>query len=117
YTQPNYRSEWETMKTLQAMYENGELNDIQARFPSAHRPAEEFYDLLLDPHETNNLIHSPHREHALALAHHRDLLYRWIIETDDQGRFPESDEALKAVLDRWGDKAVNEEYQRVRPKD
>lgn len=114
YMQPNYRSEWETMTTLQSMYNNGELNEIQSRFPSNERPAEEFYDLLEDPYETNNLVHSIDREHAIELAKHRDILYRWIIETDDKGRFPESDEALKAVIDRWGDQAVNKEYERVR---
>jgi len=43
-----------------------------------------------------------------------DILYIWIIETDDKGCFPETDGALKAVIDRWGDDAVNEEYKRVR---
>ena len=51
---------------------------------------------------------------ATALAEHRDILYRWIIETDDKGRFPESENALRAVLDRWGDQAVNPEYDEVR---
>lgn len=114
YMQPNYRSTWETMTTLQEMYNNGELNETQARFASDVRPAEELYDLKNDPHEINNLIHSPDRHHAMELAKHRDLLYRWIIETDDRGRFPESDQALKAVLDRWGEEAVNKEYDRVR---
>ncbi|WP_162555803.1 sulfatase family protein [Reichenbachiella versicolor] len=114
YMQPNYRSEWGIMKTLRDMYDNGELNKVQARFVDDIRPAEEFYDLLEDPHETNNLIHSYDRDHAIALAEHRDILYRWIIETDDKGRFPESNDALRAVLQRWGDRAVNKEYERVR---
>ncbi|MEM9886928.1 MAG: sulfatase [Bacteroidota bacterium] len=114
YMQPNYRSDWESMTTLKTLYEKGELNEVQSRFPSDERPAEEFYDLIADPHETNNLVHSYQREHALELAKHRDILYRWIIETDDKGRFPETNEALKAVLDRWGEKAVNQEYDRVK---
>ena len=44
----------------------------------------------------------------------RTLLDRWIVETNDLGRFPESDEALKAALKRWKKKAVNVEYDRVR---
>jgi hypothetical protein len=44
----------------------------------------------------------------------RTRLDRWIVDTDDQGRFPESDAALKAVLKRWGNRAVNKEYDRVR---
>ena len=51
---------------------------------------------------------------AQALSEVRTLLDRWVVETNDLGRFPESDEALKAALKRWGDKAVNKEYDRVR---
>ncbi len=116
YMQPNYRDGWESLELMRQMYKDGELNEVQARFWSDERPAEEFYDLQEDPHETNNLVHSYKREHALQLARHRDILYRWIIETDDKGRFPESNEALEAVLDRWGEKAVNKEYDRVREK-
>jgi arylsulfatase A-like enzyme len=117
YMQPQYRDGWPSIELLRDMYKEGKLNDVQARFPGNERPAEEFYDLWEDPHETNNLVHSIKREHAVELANHRDILYRWIIETDDKGRFPESDEALKAVIDRWGDKAVNKEYDRVRKKE
>lgn len=114
YMQPNYRSEWPLLKTLGTMYENGELNEVQSRFFSDERPAEELYDLQQDPHETNNLVHSYKREHAMQLAKHRDILYKWIMETDDKGRFPETDDALKGVVDRWGENAVNKEYKRVR---
>jgi len=114
YLQPQYRSNWETFKLLKKLYKRGRLDKVQARFVSDERPAEELYDLKRDPHETNNLVHSHIREHAMALAKLRSILYRWIIETDDKGRFPESNKALKAVLDRWGDKAVNKEYDRVR---
>lgn len=114
YLQPQYRSDWETFKLLEKLHKEGKLNEIQSRFVSDERPAEELYDLEKDPHETNNLVHSYKREHAMALAKVRSILHRWIIETDDKGRFPESNQALKAVIDRWGDKAVNKEYNRVR---
>ncbi len=114
YMQPNYRSEWPIMKILQDLYAQGELNEVQAHFVRDYRPAEEFYDLWEDPHETQNLIHSYKREHAQALAEHRDILNRWILETDDKGRFPETDNALRAVIDRWGDNAVNPEYDELR---
>jgi len=32
------------------------------------------------------------------------------------GRFSKSDDTLNAVLDRWFDKAVNKEYDRVKDK-
>lgn len=114
YMQPNYRSDWELLKFMESQYDEGKLNEDQARFFSDERPAEEFYDLWTDPHETKNLAHSIDRDHQTALAEHRDTLYRWVLETDDKGRFPESDNALKAVIDRWGDDAVNKEYDRVR---
>jgi len=114
YLQPQYRDGRPSLELLREMYQKGELNELQARFAGKERPAEEFYDLWEDPHETNNLVHSYKREHAMELARHRDLLYRWIIETDDKGRFPETDRSLKAVIDRWGEKAVNKEYDRVR---
>lgn len=117
YLQPNYRDAWDTVKTLHRMFANGELNDTQAHFAGDVRPAEELYDLVKDPYETVNLVHSYKREHAVALAEHRQMLYRWMIETNDRGLFPESDDALRAVIDRWGDAAVNPEYQRVREVD
>lgn len=116
YLQANYRSDWGTLKNLKELYQNGELNEIQARFASDYRPAEELYDLENDPHETLNLVNSYHREHAMQLAIHRDILSQWILETDDKGRYPESDDALRAVLDRWGKQAVNQEYDRIRKR-
>lgn len=114
YMQANYRSDWATLKNLKELYDDGKLNEVQARFPSDFRPGEELYDLKKDPHETTNLVNSYQREHAVELAKHRDILYRWILDTDDKGRYPESDDALRAVLDRWGKQAVNEEFNRVR---
>jgi len=114
YMQPQYRDDRESLKVLKRLYREGKLNAVQARFVSDERPAEELYDLRNDPHETRNLVHSWRREHVMALGRLRTILYRWIVETDDKGRFPESDEALKAVVDRWGDKAVCPEYNRVR---
>ncbi len=114
YLQSQYRDEWEVLKVLNRLHAQGKLNEVQERFAGDERPAEELYDLEEDPHETRNMLHSWKREHATALAKLRTILNRWILETDDKGRYPESDAALKAVIDRWGDKAVCPEYQRVR---
>jgi hypothetical protein len=42
------------------------------------------------------------------------ILHRWIVETDDKGRFPESDASLKASYQRWTDQAWSPEFNRVR---
>ena len=112
YLQPQYRDGRAALETYRRLYTEGQLNEVQAAFASPHRPAEELYDLEADPHETVNLVHAP--LHAQALGEMRTLLDRWIVETNDLGRFPESDEALKAALQRWKKKAVNVEYDRVR---
>jgi arylsulfatase A-like enzyme len=44
-------------------------------------PAEELFDLVFDPHETNNLVGDPRAEEALADM--RKRLDRWMHETDD----------------------------------
>ena len=42
-----------------------------------------------DPHEINNLANSPKPEHRQALLQMRIALNTWIVETQDQGEFPE----------------------------
>jgi arylsulfatase A-like enzyme len=112
YLQPNYRDGTDFMRVLKELYANGDLDLVQAWFVSDERPAEELYDLEKDPHETQNLVHDPRYAQTLGVL--RKILADWIVETGDQGQFPESDAALQAVLKRWGDKAVNKEYDRVR---
>jgi N-sulfoglucosamine sulfohydrolase len=114
YLQPQFRDGNDYMDILKELYHDGKLNEVQSHFVGPDRPAEELYDLWLDPHETINLVHSYKYEHAMELARHRDILYKWTLETDDKGRYPESDEGLDAALQRWGDRAVNPEYKRVR---
>ncbi len=46
------------------------------------RPAEEFYDLSVDPHEQNNLAGDP--AHAERLASMRKQVEQWMAEQDDQ---------------------------------
>ena len=112
YLQPQYRDGRPEMKAIRSLFAQGKLNPVQAAFAGPHRPAEELYDLRSDPHETVNLVHDP--RHAQELGEMRTRLNRWIVETNDLGRFPESDAALRAVVKRWGKRAVNKEYDRVR---
>jgi hypothetical protein len=86
------------------------LKSNDREYPYALRFLWRSHDLLS---ESGFWFHAD-REIAIEIAKHRDILYRWILETDDKGRFPETDNALRAVVDRWGSKAVNREYNRVR---
>ena len=112
--QPQYRDGRPAMKAIKRLHAEGKLDAAQTALAGPDRPAEELYDLQNDPHEIHNLVHDP--RHAQVLGDMRTRLARWIVETDDQGRFPESEAALRAVLKRWGDKAVNPEYDRVRER-
>ena len=48
------------------------------------RPPEEFYDIVNDPHETNNLIHAP--QHAKTITKMSADLDAWMKEQGDTGR-------------------------------
>ena len=114
YLQPQFRDGREYLEVLRDLHEAGELNEVQSRFVSDQRPAEELYHLPSDPHETENLVHATDRDHREALAELRTILHRWIVETDDKGRFPESEDGLRAALTRWEDEAVDPLYDEVR---
>ena len=112
--QPQYRDGRGVVREVRRMYEQGELNEVQARFYGPDRPAEELYDMQNDPHQINNLAHDPAHTHEL--ERHREILEKWIKETDDKGQYPESQESLAGVLKRWGNKCVNPEYDALRAK-
>jgi arylsulfatase A-like enzyme len=87
YTQPNRYKEkmYPVLGLMKTLHAEGKLTPVQARFMAPERPAEELYDLQEDPFETRNLASSP--------KHQGDLLR--LVETDDQGRFPESAEEIE----------------------
>ncbi len=114
YMQPQYRDSWPITKQLRAMMAAGELDPTQRRFDGAGRPPEELYDLDQDPHQVKNLAGS--NVHRPALMLHRALLDNWIKVTGDKGQQPEGEAGLRAVLERWQDKCVNEEFAPVRAK-
>jgi N-sulfoglucosamine sulfohydrolase len=82
---------------MRQLYAEGKLNAAQAKFMAPRRPAEELYDLRADPWELNNLAALP--EHQETLARFRSVLEKWIVETDDRGRFPEDPAVLKEILE------------------
>ena len=114
WMQPQYRDGRGVVREVRRMYEQGELNEVQARFYGPDRPAEELFDMQNDPHQINNLAHDPAHTHEL--KRHREILEKWIKDTDDKGQYPESQESLAGVLKRWGNKCVNPEYDALRAK-
>ncbi len=69
------------------LWENGSLNELQARFYQPTRPPEELYDLENDPFEINNLAGDPASSEVLSNL--RERLYEWMDETNDPVLIPE----------------------------
>lgn len=124
YSQFNYKDlgkrtepggDFEHIGYMKQLFKDGKLNERQAWFWADERPAEELYDHQTDPDETINLASDP--AYKDILDKHRTILNQWINDTDDQGQYPESDEALRAILKRWGEHCVNVEYDKVRAKE
>ena len=93
YTQWNQYIErsYPTLGVMKQLHGEGKLNAAQSLFMAARKPPEELYDIAADPHEVNNLASSP--PHQAALLERRAKIDRWVWETNDQGRFPETPEA------------------------
>jgi len=90
YLQPcAYKDSKPFMPVMREWHAAGKLNPTQSLHFAATRPQEELYDLTRDPFEIHNLASDPsHRER---LTQFRTLLDRWEIDSDDRGRFPESE--------------------------
>ena len=79
---------------MRRLHLEGKLAPAQEALMVSRLPDEELYDLRSDPHEIVNLAESPRPEHQQALKQLRSVLFRWLDETDDQGRIPESPETI-----------------------
>lgn len=112
YMQLNYRHGREYMVRMDELFLAGQLTDVQARFWSNYRPAEELYDLNKDPFEINNLAGDP--AYLDQLEKSRATLNQWIKATDDKGQYPEDVANLRFTFERWGDKCINPEYDQFR---
>lgn len=96
---------------MRDLHAEGRLNDVQARLLAPTRPPEELYDLVADPYEIHNLVGSP--EHEGVLNELRTALDTWLIESNDQGRFPEPKEVTDAF-----DRQMSKSYDaRIRARD
>ncbi|MCC5906919.1 MAG: sulfatase [Balneolaceae bacterium] len=80
----------------QELYEAGELNKIQRNFFEPRQP-EALYDLLSDPHETQNLVGDP--QYAEVLEDMRGRMRQHMRSMPDLGLFPESYLVEHAVKD------------------
>jgi arylsulfatase A-like enzyme len=112
YMQPQYRDTREEFLIIKEMYDNGQLNEAQAHYWKPTKPVEELYDIVIDPHEINNLADNP--EYAEVLASMRIILDNWIEESDDKGQYPEHVEDLRFIYERWLDRCVNPEFDYVK---
>jgi arylsulfatase A-like enzyme len=112
YMQPQYRDNREEFLVIKEMYENGQLNEAQAKYWESRKPVEELYDINADPHQINNLADNP--EYAEVMASMRIILDNWIEESDDKGQYPEHVEDLRFVYERWLDRCVNPEFDYVK---
>ena len=112
FMQPQYRDGRDYVETPRELHGEGKLNEVQAFMWREDRVAEELYDLEMDPHETINLAEN--REYTVQLQRSRQILERWMGDTDDKGQYLEPVESLRGVLQRWSEQAVNPEYDRAR---
>lgn len=101
YTQFNeyIRANYPTQAVIKELAATGKLTPVQARWLVPRKPEIELYDHQADPHEVNNLA-ADKRYQATVKKLSRDL-DRWIEETNDQGRTPESREAFEREEPRW----------------
>ena len=101
HTQRNqYKDSKKISKHMRELYQQGKLNELQARFYQPTRPAEELYDLENDPFEINNLANDP--IHQTELVKLRSTLHKWMDETNDPGLIPEP--ILEELGKKYGNK-------------
>ena len=91
HLQPSqYKDSKPWMPVLRQLQAEGKLNDIQEQLLfSPTRPEEELYELKSDKWELKNLAGDP--KYKNKLQEMRGILANWILESDDQGRFPEAE--------------------------
>ncbi|MEK6236934.1 MAG: sulfatase-like hydrolase/transferase, partial [Planctomycetales bacterium] len=90
YLQPcAYKDAKAILIALREWNRAGKLDEVQQLLFRETRPPEELYDVRNDPHVINNLASDPN--HADKLKELRGRLDAWMVDTNDQGRAPESD--------------------------
>ena len=112
FLQPQYRDKREFCKNLHDLYHAGKLSPRHKEIYFGERPAEELYDVSVDPHQMKNLVNDP--AYTKELSKHRKLLDDWIAK-GDKGAGEEPIAALKTNGEgtKWGE-GVNVEYEEYR---
>jgi N-sulfoglucosamine sulfohydrolase len=112
FLQPQYRDSRDYVKNLRDLYARRELSPKLTDIYFGERPAEEFYDVNVDPHQLRNLVDDPAYQDEL--NHHRMLLDEWLGHGDmGEGEEPEAEMKYQADGHKWGS-GVNPEYENVR---
>lgn len=112
FLQPQYRDDRDFLVNLRELYASGELSAKLTEIYFGERPAEEFYDVIEDPSQINNLVNHP--DYADHLQRHRGLLNQWLAKGDDgEGEESLEELAFQGQDHKWG-RGVNPEYEVVR---
>ena len=109
FLQPQYRDRQAYTKQLHEMYKSGNIPSKLKEIYFGERPAEELYDVSVDPSMINNLVDDP--AHKSELERHRKILADWLAK-GDKGIGEESVVAMKYNGEgkKWG-QGVNPEYE------
>lgn len=79
---------------MRKMIAEGKLTGAAAELMNPRVPEEQLFDTVNDPHEIRNLAGSGMPEHREALIRMRTALSVWMVETQDQGVFPEPEDIV-----------------------
>ncbi|ASB49387.1 sulfatase family protein [Alkalitalea saponilacus] len=82
-----YRMQMPMMRRMLELYKKNELNEIQRIYFENIRGEEEFYDVLKDPHEINNLIDHP--DYQGYISRLRNEFEKWDEEYNEMWHIPE----------------------------
>ena len=109
FLQPQYRDKKNYTQNLHQLYQEGRLSARHREIYFGERPAEELYDVSIDPNMMIDLAGDS--DYADELDRHRAMMDEWLA-AGDMGEADESVAALKANGEgtKWGE-GVNVEYE------
>ena len=112
FLQPQYRDKKNYTQNLHQLYREGMLSARHREIYFGERPAEELYDVSIDPHMMIDL--AGNADYADELDRHQAMMDEWLA-AGDMGEGDESIAALKANGEgtKWGE-GVNVEYEAYR---